>query len=406
MIAVFAGCGHGRLSDIRHRQIPIELDKWNDKQGALSRIGRMSLNVRRKNAARAAKAAGVDALLVTHLPDVRWLCGFTGSSAALVLWRGRAVLFTDGRYTTQAKAEVLGTKVVISAKAAVIAACGWMATARVDRCGFDDANTTVAALKQMRAAVPAGRRRTMFQPVGWLVSKLRWVKDAEEIARMRAAAALGCKLFEGILGIMQAGMTETAVAAELEHAARLAGAEAMSFPTIVASGERSALPHGHATQAKLPRRGFVTLDFGVVLEGYCSDMTRTVHMGRARRGDRDAYDAVLEAQEAGVAAIRAGVTAGEVDEAARSVLRRSYYDGAGLDQWFTHSTGHGVGLEIHEGPRLAAKQNQPLEAGMVVTIEPGIYMPGKFGVRIEDMVLVTTKGGEILTPSTKVWIEL
>jgi Xaa-Pro aminopeptidase len=130
-------------------------------------------------------------------------------------------------------------------------------------------------------------------------------------------------------------------------------------------------------------------------------MTRTVHMGQARPGERDAYDAVLEAQEAGVATVRAGVTASEVDEAARSVLRKS-----GLDKWFTHSTGHGVGLEIHEGPRLAAKQNQPLEAGMVVTIEPGIYMPGKFGVRIEDMVLVTTTGGEVLTPSAKAWIEL
>jgi Xaa-Pro aminopeptidase len=196
-------------------------------------------------------------------------------------------------------------------------------------------------------------------------------------------------------------MTETAVAAELEYAARLAGAEAMSFPTIVASGERSGLPHGQASRAKLPRRGFVTLDFGVVLNGYCSDMTRTVHIGRATAAEREAYEAVLEAQLAGVAAVRAGVAAGDVDEAARSVLRR-----AGLDQWFTHSTGHGVGLEIHEGPRLAARQTRKLEAGMVVTIEPGIYIPGKFGVRIEDMVVVTAAGAEILTPATKAWIEL
>jgi Xaa-Pro aminopeptidase len=191
------------------------------------------------------------------------------------------------------------------------------------------------------------------------------------------------------------------VAATLEHAARIAGAEAMSFDTIVASGERSALPHGHASAAKLPKRGFVTLDFGVVLDGYMSDMTRTVYLGRARSEERDVYDAVLEAQEAAVAAVAPGVTAGEVDEAARSVLRR-----AGLDKWFTHSTGHGVGLEIHEGPRLAAKQTQSLEPGMVITIEPGVYMPGRFGVRIEDMVLVTAKGREILTPSVKAWIEL
>jgi len=196
-------------------------------------------------------------------------------------------------------------------------------------------------------------------------------------------------------------MTESAVAAELEFAARMAGAEEMSFPTIVASGERSALPHGRATGAKLPKRGFVTLDFGVVLDGYCSDMTRTVHMGRASAAEREAYEAVLEAQEAGVAAVRAGVSAADVDEAARGVLRK-----AGLAEWFTHSTGHGVGLEIHEGPRLAVKQTQTLEAGMIVTIEPGVYMPGKFGVRIEDMVLVTPQGGEILTPCTKAWIEL
>ena len=143
------------------------------------------------------------------------------------------------------------------------------------------------------------------------------------------------------------------------------------------------------------------MDFGVVLDGYMSDMTRTIHLGKAHPEERDVYDAVLEAQEAGVAMVAPGVTAGEIDEAARSVLRR-----AGLDRWFTHSTGHGVGLEIHEGPRLAAKQTQKLEEGMVITVEPGVYMPGQFGIRIEDMVLVTSRGYEILTPSIKAWIEL
>lgn len=364
----------------------------------------MVLNRRAKLATDAGKAAGVKALLVTHLPDVRWLCGFTGSNAALVLLGGarqRIVLFTDGRYTAQAKAEAAGSKVVIAPKSAVVAACEWMGSAGVKRCGFDDGNTTVAALKQMRAAVPAKFRRGMFEPVGALVSELRWVKDASEITKLRSAAALGCKLFDQMLGHMQPGMSETAVAAELEHAARLSGAEAMSFETIVASGPRSALPHGRATDAKLPKRGFVTLDFGVMLDGYCSDMTRTVHMGKATAEERAAYETVLEAQEAAVAAVRAGAVTGYVDEAARSVLKR-----AKLDKWFTHSTGHGVGLEIHEGPRIAAKQTGKLQAGMVVTIEPGVYMPGKFGLRIEDMVLVTARGGEILTPSTKAWIEL
>jgi Xaa-Pro aminopeptidase len=361
----------------------------------------MNLNQRKRRAAAAAKSAGVDGMLVTHLPDVRYLSGFTGSNAALVLAGGRAVLFTDGRYTGQAKTEAVGTKVVIAAKPAVAAACEWMEAAKVRRCGFDAAHTTVAGLESMRKAVAGKVRRGMFVAVGPLVARMREVKDAGEIAKLRSAARVGCELFDGMLSYLEPGLTEVEVAATLEYAARLAGAEGMSFETIVASGKRSALPHGRATAAKLPKRGFVTLDFGVILDGYSSDMTRTVHMGKAMPGERDVYDSVLEAQEAAVAAVAPGVTAGEVDEAARSVLRR-----VRLDKYFSHSTGHGVGLEIHEGPRLAAKQKQVLEQGMVITIEPGVYMPGRFGLRIEDMVLVTAKGGEVMTPSVKAWIEL
>ena len=153
--------------------------------------------------------------------------------------------------------------------------------------------------------------------------------------------------------------------------------------------------------ARLPKRGFCTLDFGVVLGGYCSDMTRTIHLGKALPGEYEVYDAVLEAQMAAVASVAAGVATGDVDAAARDVLR-----GHGLDKYFSHSTGHGVGLEIHEGPRIAAKQKDILEEGMVITIEPGVYMPGKFGVRIEDMVLVTKNGAEVLTPSVKAWTQL
>ena len=361
----------------------------------------MNFSQRKRRAAAAAKTANVDGMLVTHLPDVRYLSGFTGSNAALALAGGRAVLFTDGRYTGQAKAEAVGTRVVIATKPAAAAACEWMEVAKVRRCGFDAAHTTVAGLESMRKAVSSRVRRGMFVPVGSLVARMREVKDASEIAKLRAAARVGCELFEGILTYLEAGLTEAEVAATLEYAARLADAQGMSFDTIVASGERSALPHGRATSAKLPKRGFVTLDFGVILDGYCSDMTRTVHMGKAMPGERDVYDSVLEAQEAAVAAVAPGVTAGEVDEAARSVLRR-----VKLDKYFSHSTGHGVGLEIHEGPRLATKQKQVLEEGMVITIEPGVYMPGRFGLRIEDMVLVTAKGGEVLTPSVKAWIEL
>jgi Xaa-Pro aminopeptidase len=175
----------------------------------------------------------------------------------------------------------------------------------------------------------------------------------------------------------------------------------MSFETIVASGQRSALPHGRATDARLPRKGFLTLDFGIILGGYCSDMTRTVHLGKPGVKERTAYEAVLEAQQAGVQAVRAGAECGDVDEAARSVLRK-----AGFADAFCHSTGHGVGLEIHESPRIGAGQKNRLLAGMVVTIEPGIYLDGEFGIRIEDMVAVTRDGGQILTPAPKALIEL
>jgi Xaa-Pro aminopeptidase len=369
----------------------------------------------------AAVAAGAQALVVTHGPDVRYLSGFTGSSGAVALVGGRAVLFTDGRYTTQAKAETDGLRVVIDKRPPAVQAVEWLAGAGVMKCAFEAGQTTVAAVAAMKKGLPGGVRRSFLVATEGLVAKLREVKDEDEIARMRRAAMVGCSLFESVLEFVVAGATETQVAAQLEFLARLAGAEAMSFETIVASGERSALPHGRATEAKLPKHGFVTLDFGVVVEGYCSDMTRTVHVGRGNAREWDVYHSVLEAQQAAVAAVAPGVSCGEVDEAARAVLR-----GAGLEKEFSHSTGHGVGLEIHEGPRIASKQEQRLEPGMVITIEPGAYLSkgtglrakrtglrvveagtGTFGVRIEDMVLVTEGGGEVLTEaSPKVWMEI
>jgi Xaa-Pro aminopeptidase len=383
----------------------------------------MHERARRKRAARAAVAGGAEALVVTHGPDVRYLTGFTGSSGAVALVGGRAALFTDGRYATQARAEAEGLRVVIDKRAPAVQAVEWLAAEGVSRCAFDAGQTTVAALEAMKKALPAARRRSFLVATDGLVARIREVKDEDEIARMRSAAALGCRLFEDVLEYVVAGAVEAEVAAQLEFKARMAGAEAMSFETIVASGERSALPHGRATGAKLPKRGFVTMDFGVLLEGYCSDMTRTVRLGRSSEYEWGVYHSVLEAQQAAVAAVRPGVRCGEVDEAARSVLRR-----AGLEKQFSHSTGHGVGLEIHEGPRIAAKQEQVLEPGMVITIEPGAYLSREsgprtnqpssrakragahaaaFGVRIEDMVLVTKGGGEVLTAaSPTVWIEL
>ena len=356
---------------------------------------------RRRAAIRAAQTAGLETLLVTHPADVHYLTGFTGSNAAVVLGSQKPVLFTDGRYTTQAKEQAVGLKVLVEQKPAFVAAVEHIVATGQNPCGFDPTLTTVSSLERMRKAVTAKERRGFFQPIEGLVARLREIKDEDEIARMRKAAKLGCSLFDVALEAIAKGGTEVSVAAEMEFAARKAGADAMSFETIVASGPRSALPHGKASKAKLPKRGFVTLDFGVVLDGYCSDMTRTVFLGKAKQRERDVYHSVLEAQQAAVAMVRAGVTCGEVDEAARSVLRN-----AGLDGYFSHSTGHGVGLEIHEGPRVASKQEQVLEPGMVITIEPGVYIAGEFGVRIEDMVLVTKTGGEVLTSaSPKSWMD-
>ncbi len=345
---------------------------------------------------------GVESILVTHLPDVRYLCGFTGSNAALAVTAKRAAMFTDGRYTAQAKEETHGARVVIAKKSALREACAWLEESGVVAAYFDPEQTTFAALEIMRDAMSKVKRRGFFLPLkGSIVAELRMVKDADELLSMEKAALLGSSLFTAVLPHIQAGVTESEIAADLEFFARSLGAEGMSFETIVASGKRSALPHGRATTAKVPGRGFVTLDFGVILNGYCSDMTRTVHMGKPGREEQFAYDAVLEAQEAAVEAVRPGATCGKVDEAARSVLRK-----AGLAKYFTHSTGHGVGLEIHESPRVAAGQEKVLQPGMVITIEPGVYIEGKFGIRIEDMVAVTGSGGKILTPAPKAMIQL
>ena len=218
----------------------------------------------------------------------------------------------------------------------------------------------------------------------------------QEIAAIRAACHLGVELFRTLTQKLRPGVAESQVAGELEYAARQAGVEQMAFSTIIAGGPRSALPHGRASNAAIPQQGFVVCDFGVILAGYCSDMTRTVHVGRPQPEARSSYEAVREAQQSALDAVKPGVTSGEIDQAARKLLYNR-----GLGKFFTHSTGHGLGLEIHEAPKIAAAQKEVLRPGMVITVEPGVYLPGKWGVRIEDTVVVTETGCEILTPCPK-----
>ncbi|HWR34780.1 MAG TPA: Xaa-Pro peptidase family protein [Clostridia bacterium] len=338
----------------------------------------------------------LDALLVTHLSNVRYLCGFTGS-AGVLLMTPRPVFFTDGRYGEQARAQVKGARVVV-AKGSPLAAAANAIGKKISSIGVEADHVSLTMRAGLRKVLP---KHTRLRETSGLVEVLRSVKEAEEVERIRYAVVLGAKLLKPALRAIKPGVPESTVAAEIEYAARRAGAEGMSFETIVASGARSALPHGVASVDGVAAKGFVVLDFGVILHGYCSDMTRTVHVGRVSSEYRALYGAVLDAQMAAIDAVAPGVELGKVDEAARSVLRR-----ARLDRYFTHSTGHGVGLEIHEQPRVARAQREQLRQGMVITIEPGIYLPGKAGIRIEDMVVVTETGCEVLTPASKELIEL
>jgi Xaa-Pro aminopeptidase len=335
----------------------------------------------------------LDSLLVTHLPNIRYLCGFTGSAGVVVAANGRSVFFTDGRYREQARSEVQGARVTVPKGAVLDAALRAVSKLKVKTVGVESDHMSLAAGRKVSQCLGPGKR---VRQTTRLVEELRMVKEPGEIERIRAAVELGSSLFDAALKAIRPGVAEAAVAAQLEYAARCAGAESMSFETIVAAGARSALPHGRASSQAIPRRGFVVLDFGVILAGYCSDMTRTVHVGAPAEDARRLYAVVREAQQAAIEAVRPGRRVEEVDAAARAVLRRG-----GFARYFTHSTGHGVGLEIHEPPRIASGQREILAPGMVITIEPGAYIPGFGGVRIEDMVVVTGSSCEVLTPTTK-----
>lgn len=368
----------------------------------------MNYSLRQKALAQRLRRARVEALLVTHLPNIFYLCGFTGS-AGVLLFRAserapKLTFFTDGRYTQQAREEVKTARVVIGQKAAIAEACSAVVQTGIRSLAFESDHLPYISYQQIRHMLRSHGKAgagIKLRPLPGLVEQLRVTKDPDEIAQIRSAVLLGSDLFPAAVSAIKPGVSEAAVAGELELQARKAGAEGMSFDTIVAAGSRSALPHGRASAQPIPGNGFIILDYGVILAGYCSDMTRTVHVGLVSDAHRRMYEAVKAAQLASIEAVRPGVESGEVDRAGREKLKKT-----GYDTYFTHSTGHGVGIEVHEPPRLAKGQNHLLEPGMVITIEPGIYIPNEGGVRIEDMVLVTESGHEVLTPTTKDLITL
>ncbi len=335
----------------------------------------------------------LDALLVSFSPNLRYLSGFTGSNGNLLITPGKSLLFTDPRYQIQVAQETT-CKVTISKGALVLDVASAIAKLGLKRIGYEPARMTCDAYESLKGRLPM---KATLEPVPGWIEELRMIKSAAEIARIRRSVETNSRAFEQTLTRVKAGMKEQDLAAELEFRMRRLGAEKPSFETIVAGGVRSALPHAQPTAAPLKSGDLVVVDMGTVQDGYCSDMTRMLFLGNPTPKAKRAYRAVLEAQLAAIDAVRAGAGTAKVDGAARKVLK-----GYGLDQAFIHSTGHGLGLEIHEPPRLGKRDKKKLQAGMAITIEPGVYLEGFGGIRIEDTIVVTDKGCEILTPTPKI----
>jgi Xaa-Pro aminopeptidase len=345
------------------------------------------------------KELRADVLLVTLPANILYLCGFSGSAGILLVEPARATLFTDSRYTFQARQEVKGARVVI-AKAGLLKAAGDQLAGRKGRL------TLAASLKHLTVAQQDALGRGLGKRLRWsdddgVIEKLRAVKSPAELEIMRAAAVLISRVFEKLVPRIRPGATELDLAARIEYEIKLLGGSGPSFETIVAAGPRSSWAHARPSGKALAKNELVVIDHGAILRAYCSDLTRTVHVGRASGKIRSLYSAVLEAQQAAKAAIRPGVTAGAVDSAARSTLKRRR-----LAQYFTHSTGHGLGLEIHEMPRIGRGEKTVLQEGMVVTVEPGVYLDGVGGIRIEDDVVVTKAGAVDLTTAPRDFLEI
>jgi Xaa-Pro aminopeptidase len=344
----------------------------------------------------------VDVLLVATPVDVRYLTGFTGSNALVLIaadeWDDSHRFLTDFRYGTQSAEQVpdaFTREIIVDGKLFDAAADALEKERDGGRAGFDDASLTVAQHAHLREQLPD---EWELVPCAGMVERLRAVKDPGEIARIHAAAELADEALRGVLEDGLVGRTERDVAIELKLRMHRLGAEAPSFPSIVAAGAHGALPHAEPRDVPIPRDVLVTIDWGALHEGYCSDCTRTYATGeRISTEAREIYELVLAAQELGVASVKAGPNGKELDAVAREVIER-----AGHGERFGHGLGHGVGMEVHEGPRLSRTAGEePLVAGNVVTVEPGVYLPGEYGVRIEDLLVVTAEGSDMLTALPK-----
>ncbi len=344
------------------------------------------------------RAENLDGLVVNHLDYIRYLTGFTGTAGLLIIMNDSAHFFTDFRYTIQAGKQVKGAKVVTVPAEPIASLNGysWLHKKNL-RLGFDGQHLTVAQQALIKEKIP----EVLLTPSEALLEDLGWVKDSDEIASIKKAVEIADVAFGRILQIIRPGIRERELAAELEYQMAMQGSEKPAFESIVASGYRSALPHGIASEKKVQKGDFITFDFGATINGYVSDITRTVVVGKASPRQRKIYEIVLKAQKSGINAVKAGRDCKKVDEACRKIIKK-----AGFGKNFGHGTGHGIGYYIHVGPRISPRSNDELAVNHIVTIEPGIYIPGWGGVRIEDDVLVTRTGGQVLNKAPKNLLEL
>lgn len=333
----------------------------------------------------------IESFLITSEYNLRYITGFTGSSGLALVTQDKAFFITDFRYTEQAAEQAQGFEVIQAKTNLLEEAAGTVKQQGIKTVAFEQDFVTYASFLQYEEKMEA-----VLKPVSGIIEGIRMIKTPEEVEILKAAAKIADAAYEHICGFIKAGQTELEVSNELEFFMRRQGATSSSFDTIVASGLRSALPHGVATDKVIEQGDMITLDYGALYNGYISDITRTVAVGEPSEKMKEIYQTVLDAQMLGVEKIGPGMTGIEAD-----AIARDYIGSKGYGEAFGHSTGHGIGLEVHEGPGLSSKSQTVLEPGMAVTVEPGIYLPGIGGVRIEDDILITESGNVRLTNSTK-----
>lgn len=338
----------------------------------------------------------IDALLVTNPINRRYITNFTGTAGVALISAEEAFFITDFRYTEQATEQVKDFTVIEHKGSIEEEIQKQLKTLGIEKLGFEQNDVTFSAYQNYKKQL-----KVQLVPVSGLIENLRLIKTDEEISVLKRAAEIADEAFEHIQSFLKPGAREIDIANELEFFMRKQGATSSSFDMIVASGERSALPHGVASEKEIQSGELVTMDFGALYQGYCSDITRTVAVGEISEQLREIYDVVLSAQLNGVEKIKAGMTGKEADATTRDIIVEK-----GYGEYFGHSTGHGIGLEIHEEPRLSTMADVVLKPGMVVTVEPGIYLPGIGGCRIEDDIVITETGNERLTKSSKDFIQL